>query len=347
MTLLRVEGLTKHFPIKGSRDVISAVNAVSFSIEEGETLGLVGESGSGKTTVGRCLLRLTEPNSGSIQFSGKDLTTIPQYAFRPFRAKLQMVFQDPYHSLDPRSPIGNSIAEPMQLVPGLSGADRGTRVQALLKRVRLDPDLADVYPHQLSAGQQQRVAIARALAPGPRLIVLDEPTSSLDITVRKQIIELLVNIQKETGVSYLFISHDLSTVENLCHRVAVMYLSRIVETGSVTDVFNHPRHPYSKALLSSTLAPNPNKQQIVIDLAGEIPSPINLPHGCYLYSRCPAAMPACADTRPELVDIGNKHQVACLRVQEGSLPEDWLPPPVQETKATSARPRPMSERAAE
>lgn len=323
MTLLRIEGLAKHFTIKGSRDVVSAVNDVSFTIEEGETLGLVGESGSGKTTVGRCVLRLTEPDSGRILFSGKDLKSISQRDFLPYRAQMQMVFQDPYHSLDPRSPIGNSIAEPMQLLPGLNRAERGARVTALLKRVRLDPDLADAYPHQLSAGQQQRVGIARALASEPRLIVLDEPTSSLDISVRAQIIELLVNIQKETGVAYLFISHDLSTVENLCHRVAVMYLSRIVEMGSVDDVFNHSRHPYSKALLSSTLAANPDKQRVIIDLAGEIPSPINLPQGCYLRSRCPAAVPACATTRPSLTDVGGKHEVACLRVQDGSLPADW------------------------
>jgi oligopeptide/dipeptide ABC transporter ATP-binding protein len=325
MALLKVEGLTKHFPIKGSRDVVSAVNQVSFAIGEGETLGLVGESGSGKTTVGRCILRLIEPDGGAVAFDNVELTTVPMRRFRPYRARLQMVFQDPYHSLDPRHRIGQSIAEPMQLLEGAGRPARSVRVRELLRRVRLDPALAEAYPHQLSAGQQQRVGIARAMASEPRLIVLDEPTSSLDITIRAEIIELLTQLQRDFGMAYLFISHDLSTVEHLCHRVAVMYLSRIVEMGSVDQVFHHPRHPYTKALLSSVLAPNPDEQRTVIELAGEIPSPINLPTGCYLQSRCPAAVPACQSTRPELVDIGQGHRVACLRVQQGSLDEAWTP----------------------
>ena len=195
----------------------------------------------------------------------------------------------------------------------------------LLKRVRLDSAVADAYPHQLSAGQQQRVGIARAMASDPRLIVLDEPTSSLDITIRTNIIELLSDLQQEFGIAYLFISHDLSTVEHLCHRVAVMYLSRIVEIGTVDQVFNHPRHPYTKALLSSVLVPNPEEGRELIELAGEIPSPINLPTGCYLRSRCPAGRPACGATQPVLAEIEGGHRVACLRVQDGSLPENWIP----------------------
>jgi oligopeptide/dipeptide ABC transporter ATP-binding protein len=325
MALLSVEGLTKHFPIKGSRDVVSAVNQVSFSIAEGETLGLVGESGSGKTTVGRSILRLIEADAGAIVFDNVELTSMPMRRFRPYRARLQMVFQDPYHSLDPRCPIGQSIAEPMQLVEGLSRSARSVRVRELLKRVRLDSAVADAYPHQLSAGQQQRVGIARAMSSEPRLIVLDEPTSSLDITIRAEIIELLTQLQRDYGIAYLFISHDLTTVEHLCHRVAVMYLSRIVETGSVDQIFHHPRHPYTKALLSSVLAANPDEQRAIIELSGEIPSPIHLPTGCYLHSRCPAVRPACMRTRPELVDVGCGHRVACLRVQEGSLVESWTP----------------------
>jgi oligopeptide/dipeptide ABC transporter ATP-binding protein len=325
VSLLSVSGLTKHFPIKGSRQVVSAVNDVSFTVNPGETLGLVGESGSGKTTVGRCVLRLIEPNAGTIVFDGKTLSGIPMRQFRPYRAQLQLVFQDPYHSLDPRRRLGDSIAEPMQLLPNLGRAQKRERVRELLQRVRLSPEIADAYPHQLSAGQQQRVGIARAMASEPKLIVLDEPTSSLDITVRAEIVELLGNLQRELGLAYLFISHDLSTVEHLCHRVAVMYLSRIVETGTTEQIFHHPRHPYTKALLSSILPPDPADTGAIIELEGEIPSPIDLPVGCYLSSRCPAARPMCHTTRPELLDIGNGHRVACLRVQDGSLPEDWVP----------------------
>jgi oligopeptide/dipeptide ABC transporter ATP-binding protein len=325
VSLLSVSGLTKHFPIKGSRQVVAAVNDVSFTVAAGETLGLVGESGSGKTTVGRCVLRLVEPNAGTIVFAGKTLSGIPMREFRPYRSRLQLVFQDPYHSLDPRRRLGDSVAEPMQLLPNLSRAQKRKRVRELLQRVRLNPEIADAYPHQLSAGQQQRVGIARAMASEPRLIVLDEPTSSLDITVRGEIVELLGRLQRDLGLAYLFISHDLSTIEHLCHRVAVMYLSRIVETGATEQIFHHPRHPYTKALLSSVLPPDPTVAQTVIELAGEIPSPINLPVGCYLSSRCPAARPACHTTRPELLDIGKGHRVACLRVQDGSLPKDWTP----------------------
>jgi oligopeptide/dipeptide ABC transporter ATP-binding protein len=238
---------------------------------------------------------------------------------------MQMVFQDPYHSLDPRRRVGESIAEPMQLIPGISRTSRKNDVRVLLQRVRLEPGLADAYPHQLSAGQQQRIGIARALASRPRLIVLDEPTSSLDITIRGEVIELLKQLQNELGVGYLFISHDLSTVEHLCHQVAVMYLSRIVEIGTVGQVFRHPRHPYTKALLSSVLSPDPGQHGSVIELRGEIPSPINLPNGCYLHTRCPAARPSCAQLRPALADVGDGHLVACLRVQDGSLAENWDP----------------------
>jgi oligopeptide/dipeptide ABC transporter ATP-binding protein len=339
VSLLSVNGLTKHFPIKGSRQVVSAVNDVSFTVNAGETLGLVGESGSGKTTVGRCLLRLVEPNAGTIVFDGKTLSGIPLRQFRPYRARLQLVFQDPYHSLDPRRRLGDSIAEPMQLLPGLTRAQKRARVRELVQRVRLNPEIADAYPHQLSAGQQQRVGIARAMASEPQLIVLDEPTSSLDITVRAEIVDLLGQLQRDLGLSYLFISHDLSTVEHLCHRVAVMYLSRIVETGTTNQIFHHPRHPYTKALLSSVLPPDPKREVAVIELRGEIPSPINLPTGCYLSSRCPAAQAACHSTRPELLDIGYGHRVACLRVQNGTLPEEWTPEtelPVAVTRAMAS-----------
>lgn len=314
--LLEVRQLTKLFPIKGTRAIVQAVNGISFGLERGRTLGLIGESGSGKTTVGRCILKLIEPTAGEIVFDGVALAGLSQRAFRPLRRRIQMVFQDPYRSLNPRMSVRDAVGEPLMLHRARRGNDDG-RVRDLIRRVELEPDDLRRYPHELSGGQQQRVGIARALASDPELIVLDEPTSSLDIAIRGRVTDLLLNLQAELGLSYLYISHDLTTVEHLCHDVAVMYLGRIVEIGSKAQVFGSPRHPYSKALLSSALSPDPEARRPVYALSGEIPSPINLPSGCPLRTRCPEAVAACAERFPPFVDVGGGHSVACV----------WATPP--------------------
>ena len=286
--LLTVEDLKKNYPVRGSRKVVQAVDRVSFIIGRGETLGLVGESGSGKTTVGRALLRLVEPTAGRVVFAGVDVTAANEAALRRLRPRMQIVFQDPLDSLDPRWTVGRIVAE---------GMPPGGNVAALLDQVGLAPSLAALYPRQLSSGDQQRVGIARSLATAPDLVVLDEPTSMLPPLARVGIITLLRRLQEERGLSYLFISHDLTTVERLSHRVAVMYLGQVVELGTREQVFSHPVHPYSRALLAAHLVPDPGRRRTrAAALAGEIPSPIDLPLGCYLASRCPVARPACATT---------------------------------------------------
>jgi oligopeptide/dipeptide ABC transporter ATP-binding protein len=310
--LLEVRNLTMHFPLKGSRAVVRAVNGVSFVIGRGQTLGLIGESGSGKTTVGRCILKLIEPTGGEILFDGTPTTGLTQRRFRPFRRRIQMVFQDPYRSLNPRMSVRDTLLEPLRLHQIGTRRDDEDRVRELLRRVELEPEDLRRYPHQLSGGQQQRVGIARAIATNPDLIVLDEPTSSLDITIRGRITDLLLNLQAELGLSYVYISHDLTTVEHLCQRVAVMYLGSIVEIGSKDQVFKTPRHPYSKALLSSALVPDPDVHKQLYALSGEIPSPINLPPGCPLRTRCPEVAAACADRFPPSIDTGQGHEVACI-----------------------------------
>ena len=312
--LLEVAGLVKHFPVKGSRALVQAVNGISFTVVRGQTLGLIGESGSGKTTVGRCILKLTEATGGAILFDGKAITDLTQAQFRPLRRRIQMVFQDPLRSLNPRMNVRDTLSEPLMLHGIASGSENQDRVRELVRRVELEPDDLRRYPHQLSGGQQQRVGIARAIATSPDLIVLDEPTSSLDITIRGRITDLLLKLQAELGLSYVYISHDLTTVEHLCQRVAVMYLGSIVEIGSKDQVFNAPTHPYSRALLSSALVPDPTVHATLYALSGEIPSPIDLPAGCPLRSRCPDVVPACADRFPPYVDVGAGHRVACIRV---------------------------------
>jgi oligopeptide transport system ATP-binding protein len=310
--LLEVHNLVKHFPIKGTRAVVQAVNGVSFAVERGQTLGLIGESGSGKTTVGRCILKLIEPTDGEIAFDGMPVSRLSQEAFRPLRRRIQMVFQDPFRSLNPRMSVRETLREPLVLHGIGTRADQDDRVRELIRRVELDPDDLKRYPHQLSGGQQQRVGIARAIATAPDLIVLDEPTSSLDITIRGRITDLLLNLQSELGLSYVYISHDLTTVEHICHRVAVMYLGSIVEIGTKEQVFNAPQHPYSKALLSSALVPDPTVRKSLYLLSGEIPSPINLPAGCPLHTRCPEAIDACRERFPPFVDVGAGHLAACI-----------------------------------
>ncbi len=276
--LLQVRNLVKHFPM-GRNQSVKAVNNVSFEVHHAEALALVGESGSGKTTVGRCVLGLIEPTAGTILFRDQDITAISQGTFRSIRPRIQMVFQDPYDSLDPRTRIGETVEEPMMLAKQLSSEEQEQRVVELLDMVGLG-SYRDKYPHQLSGGEQQRVCIARALATKPDLIVLDEPTSALDVSVRAEILDLLSDLQQQLGLSYIFISHDLTAVRRVCHRVAIMYLGKIVETGETEEIFEHPLHPYSKALLSSVLFPDPTQERSRFLLKGEIPSPINLPPGC-------------------------------------------------------------------
>ena len=313
--VLTVEALVKHFPLGHGR-VVKAVNGVSFQIDRGEALALVGESGSGKTTVGRCVLRLIEPTSGAISFRGEDILAMAPEQFRQRRRHLQLVFQEPYDSLNPRMRVGRILDEPMMLAGLGAPTARSSRAHDLLDMVGLGRSFIDLYPHQLSGGEQQRVGIARAIATDPDLVVLDEPTSALDVSVRAEILDLLVDLQARLGLAYLFISHDLTAVRRVCQRVAVMYLGRIVETARTSDIFERPLHPYSRALLSSVLYPDPAREQARFLLTGEIPSPIDLPPGCPLYARCPWARPACDLSVPPLEALLPDRRVACFRARE-------------------------------
>jgi oligopeptide/dipeptide ABC transporter ATP-binding protein len=311
--MLTVEHLRKEFPIAGSRKVVSAINDVSFSIAPGETLGLVGESGSGKTTVGRIIVGLIEPSSGAVRFS---LAGDAHGKARPPKGKVQLVFQEPAESLDPRMKIGATIAEPLQAL-AVERTEWRRRVRDAMGLVRLDPALLEAYPAELSAGQQQRVGVARAMITEPDLVVLDEPTSALDPTARAEIIDLLKRIQAERNTAYLFISHDLSTIRFISHRVAVMYLGMIVEQGDAAALFSRPQHPYSSGLLSSVLLPHPNLvMESPVSLKGEIPSPIDLPAGCFLASRCPFVIDRCRGEMPPAEMIGPGHTVHCFRHNE-------------------------------
>jgi oligopeptide/dipeptide ABC transporter ATP-binding protein len=316
MSLLEVSQLVKRFPIAGSRNVVQAVNGISFTLEPGETLGIVGESGSGKTTVGRCILGLTDISSGKISFNGADLLTTRRRSPASLRGQIQIVFQEPADALDPRIRIGACIAEPL-IALGVPASERSERVAEALDLVGLSRRTLQLYPAELSGGQQQRVGIARAMITRPKLVVLDEPTSALDPTARAEIIELLVGIQQKLGTAYLFISHDLSTVRFVSHRIAVMYLGMIVEQGEAASLFAQPRHPYSVGLLSSVLLPNPDlRQRFAVSLSGEVPSPIHLPSGCFLASRCPFMIDECKAAMPPSVDLGNTHRVHCIRHEE-------------------------------
>lgn len=313
--ILTVENLVKRFPIAGSKQMVQAINDISFSIQPGETLGLVGESGSGKTTVGRCIIGLLEPSAGTISFKGRPIAG-PGSSRIGVTGNIQFVFQEPAESLDPRMKIGQSISEPL-LPLNLDRATREKKTLEAIQLVRLDPGLLDDYPSELSAGQQQRVGIARAMVTQPELVVLDEPTSALDPTARAEIIDLLQRIQAERNTAYLFISHDLSTVRFISHRVAVMYLGMIVEQGDAATVFNRPHHPYSSGLLSSVLLPHPHlKIESSVSLKGEIPSPINLPKGCFLASRCPFVIDRCRTEMPPRSTVGDGHFVHCFRHEE-------------------------------
>jgi len=313
--ILQVKNLVKHFPIRRARKVVHAVNDVSFSIQRGETLGLVGESGSGKTTVGRCVLRLIEPTSGHIVFNGRDLTSLPDKQLRKLRGSIQMVFQEPFESLNPRYTCRAIIEENLELSGVADARARRRRVAEVLDLVKLPFSLAASYPHELTGGEQQRLSIARALSTKPDLIVLDEPTSALDITVRGEIIRLLRDLQQRTGVALLFISHDLTAVKEISHRVAIMYLGEIVEVGNTASIFRSQLHPYSLALLSSVLFPNPSAPIGRVKVAGEIPSPVDLPSGCHLHPRCPYAIDRCQTEWPPLREVTD-HLVACHRAED-------------------------------
>ena len=313
--VLEVSNLVKHFP-SGRHRSVKAVNDVSFHIDRGEALALVGESGSGKTTVGRCVLRLIEPTAGEIVFRGEHIDAMKPDELRALRPRVQMVFQEPYDSLNPRMRIRRIVEEPIFLAREMSPAQRRERVAEVLEMVRLGTAAMDKYPHQLSAGEQQRIGIARAIVSQPELVVLDEPTSALDVSVRAEILDLLTDLQESLGISYLFISHDLTAVRRVCHRVAIMYLGKIVERGNASDMFEQPLHPYSRALLSSVLYPDPSERLSRFLLSGEIPSPIDLPPGCHLYRRCPWAVDACNSAYPDAEELLPGRQVSCFRARE-------------------------------
>ena len=313
--LLEVSNLVKHFPM-GRRQTVKAINDVSFHIDRGETLALVGESGSGKTTVGRCILRLIEPTEGRITFAGAQVDTMSANQLRALRPRVQMVFQEPYDSLNPRMRIRKIVEEPILLGGDMTPAQRHDRVAEVLEMVRLGADSMDKYPHQFSAGEQQRIGIARAISTEPELVVLDEPTSALDVSVRAEILDLLTDLQEDLALSYLLISHDLTAVRRICHRVAIMYLGKIVERGNADELFEQPLHPYSRALLSSVLYPDPSEQLSRFLLSGEIPSPIDLPPGCHLHGRCPWAVDTCNDAYPDAEELLPGRHVACFRARE-------------------------------
>jgi len=312
--LVRVRGLFKHFPVAGSDDVVRAVDGVTFEILRGETLGLVGESGCGKSTVGRCLLRLIEPTRGEIYFEDKEVRALSGGDLRRLRREMQIIFQDPYASLNPRLTVRDIVGEPL-VIHGLGGKEeRRARVADLLKKVGLDPDYMNRYPHEFSGGQRQRIGIARALALNPKLIVADEPVSALDVSVQAQVINLLEDLQKEFDLTYLFISHGLAVVEHISTRVAVMYLGRIVEVASAAELYANPLHPYTRALLSAIPVPDPTRKRERIVLKGDVPTPINPPAGCRFHTRCPDAIPECSKIDPDLREIAPGHTVACIRV---------------------------------
>ena len=314
--LLEVRNLKKYYPVTAgllARHVadVKAVDGVSFFIAEGETLGLVGESGCGKSSLGRTLLRLEEPTSGQVFYRGADITSWNKKQLKALRREAQMIFQDPQSSLDPRMTIGDSIGEAL-LIHGVgTEKERPERVVELLKRVGLEPAHATRYPHELSGGQKQRTGIARALAVNPKLIVADEPVSALDVSVQAQILNLVTDLQREFSIAYLFIAHDLAVIGQVSSRIAVMYLGQIVELASRDDLFHRPLHPYTQALLSAVLVPDPHQKRKRIPLPGEVPSPIDPPPGCRFHTRCPKVMKVCSREMPELKQIEENHLVTC------------------------------------
>jgi oligopeptide/dipeptide ABC transporter ATP-binding protein len=314
--VLDVVALKKHFPVKKGllrRTVgqVYAVDGVSFSINEGETLGLVGESGCGKSTVARTVLRLIEPTEGSILLDGHDVTRLGKAAMRPYRRQMQIIFQDPFSSLNPRMSAGDIVGEPLQVHDIAHGKGKSALVGELFDQVGLRRSQMNAFPHEFSGGQRQRISIARALALNPRLIVADEPVSALDVSIQAQVINLMMDLQREKRLSYLFIAHDLAVVEHISHRIAVMYLGKIVEYADKTTLFTQPKHPYTQALLAAVPVPNPKLRRERQLLQGDVPSPINPPPGCTFHTRCPYAMDRCRQEVPALREIAPGHGVSC------------------------------------
>jgi peptide/nickel transport system ATP-binding protein/oligopeptide transport system ATP-binding protein len=319
--LVEVRDLVKQFPIRGGvlqRTIanVQAVDGVSFTIRRGETLGLVGESGCGKTTVGRLLLRLIDPTAGSILFDGVDIAGLKGSALKPYRKRMQIIFQDPFSSLDPRTPIGDSIGEGLRIHRIGTSAERRAKVQRIMDLVGLAPYHARRYPHEFSGGQRQRIGIARALVLEPDLVVCDEPVSALDVSIQAQVLNELKSLQRELGLTYLFIAHNMGVVEHISDRVTVMYLGKVVELADRRQMFRAPEHPYTQALMSAIPIPDPELRRKRVILRGDVPSPVNPPSGCHFHPRCPLRAdlggPAiCAEREPELLDAGGGHLVAC------------------------------------
>jgi oligopeptide/dipeptide ABC transporter ATP-binding protein len=319
--ILDVQNLKKYFPIRGgvlSREVASvhAVDDVSFQTYQGETFGVVGESGCGKTTLGRCLLRLIEPTDGKIILKGKDLTEMGNKELREIRSETAMIFQDPYSSLNPRMTVSDIVSKPLRIQKVAKGDELRKRTMALLTKVGLSPEHLNRYPHEFSGGQKQRIGIARALALNPSLIVADEPVAALDVSVRAGILNLMKELQKEFGLTYIFISHDLSVVKHICDRVAAMYLGEIVEIAKTEDLFDNPIHPYTKALISAIPIPDPTVKKERIILPGDPATPINPPKGCRFARRCVNATPSCTKESSTLTEVSEGHYVACRQLQE-------------------------------
>jgi len=319
--LLQVREVKTHFPVRGGllgrvRGTVKAVDGVSFDVLRGETLGLVGESGCGKSTLGRTLLRLIEPTAGSIRFEGQELTGLSQRQLRPLRRRMQLIFQDPYASLNPRMTVRDIIGEPFAIHGLAHGREREQKVLALLDLMGLPHDALRRYPHEFSGGQRQRIGIARSIAMKPDLVIADEPISALDVSIQAQIVNLLVDLQRELKLTYVFIAHDLKIVEYISTRVAVMYLGKIVELASAADLYRRPRHPYTQALLSAVPVPDPERKKTRIILQGDVPSPLAPPPGCAFHPRCPHAFERCRRETPPLYVLGNGHTAACFLAEQ-------------------------------
>jgi len=323
--ILKIENLATHFPLRSGAfgrivGMVKAVDGVSFEVARGETFGLVGESGCGKSTLGRSILRLIEPTSGSVSFDGHELMGLPHAQLRRLRRRMQLIFQDPYASLNPRMKVREIIGEGLAIHRLAFGAERERRVAALLEKMGLGADSLDRYPHEFSGGQRQRIGIARALAVGPELVIADEPISSLDVSIQAQIVNLMVDLQRELGLTYIFIAHDLKIIEYISTRVAVMYLGKIVELADAAEIYRAPKHPYTQALLSAIPVPDPERKRVRIILPGDVPSPAHPPPGCPFHPRCPRAFDRCKAEVPPLYQLPGGHVASCFLVEEQARP---------------------------